>query len=508
MAASTSETCSRRSIGVALALMLTRCGHGAQQPPGSGVPQDAAPAESAPSGHVSPPDAAEPDTAAVASSDATLARPADLDAWSPDVAPIGDGADGFEAPEAPETSDALDGDVASEADGDGTSAEAGVGAGADAGASDLCSTRGCPSNWWTFGYDSSHSGYNPAELGVPPMTGQWATTIASPAALSPACAEEGRAFVTYGAAGSASKMVAIGLSDGSVLWTHDFGAVSSVGHPTVVRGTVYVQTNKGLGANATSNLWALDATSGDVRWAAPFDSQFDNFWAPTVGGSAVYIDGGRYGGLYGFRVADGTQMFFYGGLYQADSWTPGFHAGVLYSYVQGAFVAHDPASGSLLWNNTIRGTFAPYSTNAAAAFDKQAAYVIAPPQLAEIDLVTQDVTWITSAAYDGTPAIADGVVYAIGGGELLAVDAATGSSSFSFAGDKKLKYPPVVANGFVYASSAGNAYAVNLATQAQAWSAAPGGWLSIASGRLIVAGADGILRGFALSSGLAPPGDP
>ena len=38
---------------------------------------------------------------------------------------------------------------------------------------------------------------------------------------------------------------------------------------------------------------------------------------------------------------------------QCDSWTPAFYNDVLYSYVQGSFVASEPASGALLWNKTM-----------------------------------------------------------------------------------------------------------------------------------------------------------
>jgi hypothetical protein len=56
----------------------------------------------------------------------------------------------------------------------------------------------------------------------------------------------------------------------------------------------------------------------------------------------------------------------------------------------------------------------------------------------------------------------------------------------------------VIANGFVYVSTA-NVYAVGVASHAQAWSAAVGGWRSIASGQLLVASPDGTLHGFALT---------
>lgn len=117
-----------------------------------------------------------------------------------------------------------------------------------------------------------------------------------------------------------------------------------------------------------------------------------------------------------------------------DLWTPAFYNGVLYSYVQGSFVASDPGSGALLWNNAIRGDFSSmlYSMNATAALDGTHAYLVSPPQLAALNIVTQDFDWIVSGSFTGTPAVADGVVYAISGGAMIASDATTGAQLFTF----------------------------------------------------------------------------
>jgi len=321
------------------------------------------------------------------------------------------------------------------------------------------------------------------------------------APLHPAAAENGTIFVTSDTnLNTGGTLVALSAQDGSVLYTHDFGSVSSTGHPSVVNGTVYVQTNKGLNAGDVSHVWALDATTGNVRWSSPFDSQWEHFWAPTVAGGMVYVDGGRFGGLYAFDISNGNQVFFSDTIGQYDSWTPTYAGGVLYTWVAGGLVARDPATGALLWNNGLPWSDAtPYSVNAAAAFDSTGGYVISPPLLAAVDPVAQDFRWTLSASYTGTPAVANGVVYAVSGGELVANDAGTGAALWTFAGDGKLSYPPIVANGFVYVSSTANDFAVDVRTHTEAWTDASGGWLAVTSGRLVVAGADGIARAFVLT---------
>jgi hypothetical protein len=57
-----------------------------------------------------------------------------------------------------------------------------------------------------------------------------------------------------------------------------------------------------------------------------------------------------------------------------------------------------------------------------------------------------------------------------------------------------------VANGYVYAASANNVYAVQIASHRQTWTAPVGGWVTVASGRLLVAGTDGALHGFVLAT--------
>jgi hypothetical protein len=481
VAAFTSKTAAR--CGAALGLAFLACG-GASELAWSGV-DDRAPDATA---LAMPAATATPDANPPAAFDATEDQDEIVDAPTLD----GD----LLSRDAQAMVDAADSTAAlSSEEGGASSVDA-----ADDGANELCTAPGCSSNWWMFGYGAAHTGYNTAELGTPPMLARWDLAIPSAGALHPACAENGRAFVTYDTSGPPAVLAAIDIATGSVVWTYDFGAPESVGHPSVMNGTVYVQTNKGIGSsNPTSDLWAIDSMSGSVRWSSVFEAQWENYWAPTVGGTGVYINGGQFGGLYGFLVSDGTELFFDADFPQCDSWTPAFSQGVLYSYVQGGFVASDPSTGTLLWDNSIRGNFDAYSMNATTAVGERAAYVIAPPQLAAIDLETEDFAWIASAAFSGTPALADGVVYAISGGELVASDAATGAPSSTFAGDMALSYPPIVANEFVYVSSDQNVYAVDRTTDTQVWSAPVGGWLSIASGHLLVASSDGSLHGFTLT---------
>jgi outer membrane protein assembly factor BamB len=353
-----------------------------------------------------------------------------------------------------------------------------------------------------FGSDAQHTGTNTADHAVPPAVAVWSTAIAPGTALHPVTSEAGRVFVTYDVYFNAqSPLVALSVSDGSALWSYNFGAVASVGHPAVVGGTVYVQTNHGSGTS-NSALWAMDAASGSVAWTAPFGSQWEHFWAPIVVGSTIFIDGGTYGGLYGFNTSNGGgQIFFNSSVGQYDSWSPAFYGGQVYTFIAGTIAARSPVDGSASWTLSTPWTWSGYSMNTTLVFGATLGYAIAPPSLIAFDPATHAKAWTAPAAsYTATPAVADGVVYAISAGTLIAHDASTGAKLWTFVGDSALAYPPVVAGGYVYASSGAHVYAVDRATHAAAWTGAGGGWLAIASGRLLVAGADGILSGFVLTT--------
>ena len=57
----------------------------------------------------------------------------------------------------------------------------------------------------------------------------------------------------------------------------------------------------------------------------------------------------------------------------------------------------------------------------------------------------------------------------------------------------------MIANGYVYVASDDLAYAVEIGSQTAKWTGTGGGWLSVASHRLLVARADGVLDAYMLA---------
>lgn len=355
--------------------------------------------------------------------------------------------------------------------------------------------EGVTGEWRTLGYDDRHSGHNPLETGTPPASLAWSIGVGANV-LHPAVIEGGRVFVTDEGYFDAAPLRALSLADGSDLWSHDFGDVFGVGQPSVIDGKVYVQhCNHG---NDTK-LWQIDAATGNVDWAAPHGAQWERYWAPLVVDNRVYVDGGNYGGLYSFSRTTADQLFFNNQLEQYDEWSPAHFNGTIFTFIAGNLRAHDPQTGAIQWTTAVTWNWAGWSMKTAPVFSDTMAYVIAPPSLHAINAATHAIVWSANGSFAGMPAVADGAVYALSGGSLAVRDAATGTPLWAFGGDGMLSFPPVIAGGHVYVASSSNVYAVDIATHEQVWTDTFGGWISVASGKLVIARTNGTLAVYNLT---------
>lgn len=346
--------------------------------------------------------------------------------------------------------------------------------------------------WPTFQGGIEHAGRSGDEIGMPPLTLAWERRL--PGAVHPVVAKAGRVFVTESHYFSAEAPLRVfNLSDGADVWSYNFGDVSRIGHPSVSGDRVYVAN--GRGTSGTARLWSFEVATGDVKWVSTIAAQWEQYWSPLVFGSTIYSNGGYYGGLYGFDVTDGAELFFQQ-LEQTDSWSPGVWKGQLFTFVAGKLRRHDLLSGEATALVTVEGGV----TQPAPVFDDSRAYLIASPNLFAIDMATSKVAWKANGTYSGTPAVADGVVYGISAGALVARVADTGALAWTFANDLTFTYPPIVAGGHVYVSNEEHLVAIDIATHKEVARKDAGGWLSISGRRLLAAGPEGLLRAFALTS--------
>jgi outer membrane protein assembly factor BamB len=360
----------------------------------------------------------------------------------------------------------------------------------------LC--RATVSVWPTLGGDIHHSGQNPIETGMPPLTPAWSSALGVQA-LSPAVSDGSSVYVNAqteigGSAGSS--VSAISPTDGSVVWSHALGWLLFIAQVTVDDNHLYVAQADILpgGGNYMNSLLAAN---GDVAWSQPFDSQGGHYWAPLVVGGHVYFNGGEYGGVYSLEQGTGAQDWFANVESMDDEWSPLFLNDRVYTFTDSSLREFDPTSGALLASVTVPGGSAnsAYDTmKTSPVSDGTNIFMVSEPYILAFSPALSTPRWSVAANYNGQPAIADGVLYALSfDGTLSALDAASGSVLWAFPGDGALSYPPVIAGHYVYVASDANVYAVDTATHQQVWTGAPGGWLSIANAQLYVARADGTL---------------
>lgn len=349
--------------------------------------------------------------------------------------------------------------------------------------------------WQTLGGDLRHSGFNPNESGTPPLTRAWRADFGV-GALEPVVSDGTAVFVSQSGYGFTNQLWAVSAVDGSVLWSHDFGSLPLIGQPTFDAGRLYVAQSDFSG---DTFLYALDAPTGAFLWMQPFDSGFETIWAPLVIRSTLYFASTI--GLYSADSMTGMVKFVQG-LDGFEQWTPLYLQATVFTFSAGHLRAHDQETGAVLGTAEVAWDPMSFPRMATAPVsDGQKIYMVAQPtnRLFAFRPGEPLPDWTAVGPYTSMPAVADGIVFAVAGGVLRAHDSGTGMLLWTFSGDSMLNHPPAIAGHWVYVASDAQVYAVDISTASLAWSDASGGWLSIAAGKLYVAGNDGFLTAYVFS---------
>jgi hypothetical protein len=265
-------------------------------------------------------------------------------------------------------------------------------------------------DWPTYGAGPAHTGYLPGRLNGLPFVLKWKSPMQYSQnsygnVLSQAAVGGGRLFVSVGYYSSGISVRALDANTGQPLWTNWPGVVF-LSPPTYDSGAVYVQQDNA--ANTSSYLSSFDAGTGYTNWSVPYVSQVYQHLAPVAAGGQIFADTGYYHGLTGFDEAGGYQEWFVqlGG---SDQWTPAYYNGEVYTWL-GSFAEWDPASGNNNW--TLSNSVSGAASSRTVAIDNGRAYFIGD-SLYCVNLATQTNAWSVSGGFSGTPAIANGIVYAI-----------------------------------------------------------------------------------------------
>lgn len=354
--------------------------------------------------------------------------------------------------------------------------------------------------WPMYQSDARHTGYLPVKLEVARAALRWQRNLGGTLPLNPVTGAEGRVFATLTTYfNDVTSFFALDAMTGETLWSKGFGGVFSVNPPSVVNGMVYVQT----GDATDTYLRAYSAATGEVVFQAPHTAQWERYYAPTVYDGKVYVDGGYYGGMYGFDGQSGAELWF-DELPQYDQWTPAVDAVYAYSYVGLDFpglYAADRQTGRLaflipdphfVWNG--------WSMNLAPVIGAaQDVVAIHDGRLISFDVGRRAIRWELQRGFVGQPSVAHDQIFAIDGQHVVVLDESSGADLWSWQPPEGVPAGTmIVTDTHLLVSTAANVYAVDLTSRETAWSYPVAGQLALADRNLYVASSSGVLTAIAM----------
>jgi large repetitive protein len=307
--------------------------------------------------------------------------------------------------------------------------------------------------WPTFGGGPAHDGYVPASFGTGTWPAGWTAATASVNASHQPAIQDG--VVCVSVAGSAGiSVLGLNASTGVQLWSRPLPS-GSINPPTLHRGKAYVQRGN---HGSDTQLIALNAANGSILWQAPHGAQWESYHAPAVTDNGVWINGGHYGGLYGFTLS-GSQNFFLG-LAQYDRWTPTIGSdGTVYSWVAGQVAAHHPTQGTIQWSTQLGWDWRGWSMGTVSALSNGRLFLIGSPGLHALDLTTHQALWSNPEAFSGSPAVAGGAVFAMQNSVVKSYNVASGAPLMTYStGGSNLTNQPIITNDLVFAASPTQTY--------------------------------------------------
>ena len=300
----------------------------------------------------------------------------------------------------------------------------------------------------------------------------------------------GEVFVSQGSYFGTSGLFALNAANGNTIWSTQFSGVFSVNPPAYAAGNVYIQTGKGT-SNPPPYLSAFNAQTGVLTFRNTFGAQWENYYAPTPYAGNVYVDGGYYGGAYGFNGSNGNQLWFNSNLPQYDQWTPAVDDKYVYTYLgeySPALYVLNRNTGTTAFSIADSGfDWNGWSMDEAVVLGgDQDAIAIQSGRLLKFDLASHAIAWQIARGFVGQATVANGVIYADDAGTLEAWSASTGSLMWSWAppGNGSITGNIVATNSHVFVENSTNIFAVDLNTHLTAWTGTGSGSLALSEGVL------------------------
>ena len=252
--------------------------------------------------------------------------------------------------------------------------------------------------WTTLGNDTSHNGHYPATIGGHTFNALWEKNVGS--TRWSIVMEDGVMYHTGHHLGPYA--AAWDVATGEEIWIRRFSD-GSMNPPTLHNGVLYFQ--RGNHAD-DSQVWALDALTGEPLWSSPYEAQWQQYQAPVVTDDGVWVCGGGQGGLYKFRLTDGRREYFVELPYLENITPTMSDEGRLYT-VADKLRSHNPDTGNVLWELDLPG-----GIEAATAVAAEGYLVVAKETLWVVDEMSREVVWSKTGQFHTMPVVFNGIVYA------------------------------------------------------------------------------------------------
>ena len=353
-------------------------------------------------------------------------------------------------------------------------------------------------NWPMYQCNAKHNGYVPIALNPEEFSLRWEKQIGDSRSLNPISAANGKVFVSVQSrfANNGDNLFALDSRDGETLWKiNDLTGSSSINPPSYSYGNVYIQTGKGTSSGPSSPyIHCFKADTGEVIFKSQTSAQWESYLAPTIYDGSVYINGGYYGGMYGFDAFTGDQHWFKS-LAQEDNWTPAVEGKYSYAFLKGTLTAIDRLYGTVAFSITHRSSYnhnVPVIGNFNNIFSTNSGYLVC------FDLNTRELAYEIEGKFTSVPSIAKNVVYVINNGSLEARNEIDGDFIWSWSPPEgRLTDTMIATESHIIARTSNNTYAVEILSHEQDWSYPASGYLALANDSIYIAQSNGTLTSIA-----------
>ncbi len=391
-------------------------------------------------------------------------------------------------------------------------------------------------SWPMYQANAAHTGYIPVSFDPNDFTLDWEVTL-SPSGLdvNPVAAVGGRVFATLNIyfENGQDDFFTLDATDGTILWSKDFGDVYSVNPPAYDAGEVYLQVGN---HGSDTHLYTFNAVSGTITNDGPHSAQWESYYAPTIVGGTAYINGGYYGGMYAFNFNEVPSQRWFLDLTQYDEWTPAADGVFAYAYTGGQYSIPAKLTVVRSWNGEEEFSIPDPNWSSGARMylapvlgGMNDVLVVHNDRLISFDIGARDIRFELTDGFGGTinhsssgqPSVAKDVVYVINNGTLEARGQFDGALLWTWVPPFpfEVEGSMIVTDSHVLLMAVDNEtretparssaiHAIDLTTHESAWShpfssvlsggSPVRGELAWSEGRLYLARIDGVLTAFKL----------